>query len=261
MRDGLIDVRPVPVFVIGVTGHRDHSLIKAHAEAISANLQNILTRIQRCLISVSATSSFLLPTPPLLKIFAMAAEGSDLLAMKAAHDLGIPIASVLPFPIEEYRKDFATPQSSDLFDAIVGSCESKLELPGTRVEGARSYERANDIILSNCDLLIAIWDGALARGRAGTGDVVEQAFEQNIPIIVIDPENPDNSWLLVKPRDDGFQNKRAFESERKHLPEDLDGLIATALIPPNLRASKRILGDLYAEKNTTRSSALSMSCC
>jgi hypothetical protein len=70
---------------------------------------------------------------------------------------------------------------------------------------------------------------------------------------VIDPETPDNSWLLVKPRDDGFQNKRAFESERKRLPEDLDRLIATALIPPNLRTSKRILGDLYAEKNTTKS--------
>ena len=253
MRDGLIDVRPVPVFVVGVTGHRDNSLIKAHADAISANVQNILVRIQRGLISVVATPGFLRPGQPALKMFGMAAEGADLVAMKAAHDLGIPIASVLPFPIEEYRKDFSTPQSSDLFDVIVGCCESKLELPGTRSEGARSYERANDIILSNCDLLIAIWDGALARGRAGTGDVVEQAFEQNIPVIVIDPENPDDSLLLIKPRDDGFQNKRAFESERKRLPENLDGLIATALVPPNLRASRRILGDLYTEKNITRS--------
>jgi hypothetical protein len=251
--NGLVDVRPLPVFVVGVTGHRQNSQITAHAATIAANVQNILVRLRRGVVSVCADSKFLYPARPILRIAGMAAEGADLIAMKAAHDLSFPIACVLPFPIEEYRKDFAGPPSLALLDEIVGASESKLELTGIRGEGARSYERANDIIISNCDLLIAVWDGMEARGRAGTGDVVQQAFEREIPIIVIDPASPNDSQLLVKSRDQAVDGMRALESERKPLPDDFAELAFALLTPPHLRGSQRILEDLYAEKKTTRS--------
>lgn len=253
LRNGLIDVRPAPVFVVGVTGHRESPLVNTHAEIIADNIQHILTRIRRGVVSICANSKFLSPTKPILRISGMAAEGADLIAMKAAHDLGMPVACILPFQIEEYRKDFANSRTLGLLDEIIGVSKSKLELPGTRGEGARSYERANNIIISNCDLLIAIWDGVAARGRAGTGDVVELAFGQDIPIIVIDPASPGDSCLLVKPRDYGVQGIRALDSERKRLPEDLSNLVGAVLIPPHLRGSRRILEDLYGEKITSGS--------
>jgi hypothetical protein len=251
--DGLIDVRPLPVCVIGVTGHRQNSGIDAHAAAIAANIQGILTRLRLGVISVCAGSKFLYPTTPVLRVVGMAAEGADLIAMKAAYDLGIPVACVLPFPIEEYRRDIADTPSLGLFDEMMAASESQFELPGIRGEGARSYERANDVIISNCDLLIAVWDGMEARGRAGTGDVVQQAFEREIPIVVIDPASPTESQLLVKSRDQAVEGMRALESERKRLPDDLSDLAGTLLTPPRLRGSQRILEDLYAEKKTTRS--------
>ena len=253
LRGALIDVRPLPVLAIGVTGHRESAQINAHAAAIAANIQDILARLHRGAVSVCADSKFLYPANPILRIVGMAAEGADLIAMKAAHDLSFPIACVLPFPVGEYRKDLAGTPALGLFDEIIGASESKLELPGIRGEGARSYERANDVILSNCDLLIAVWDGMEARGRAGTGDVVEQAFEREIPIIVIDPASPNDGQLLVKPRDQTVEGMRALESERKRLPDDLVDLAGVLLIPPRLRGSQRILEDLYAEKKTRRS--------
>jgi hypothetical protein len=251
--DELIDVRPMPAFVVGVTGHRENELVSANAAAISGNIRHTLTRLQRDLVAVSASSPFLYPVKPVLRVLGMAAEGVDLIAMKAAHDLGISIACVLPFPIEEYRADFATSHASCLLDEVIKASESRLELPGVRSEGARPYERANDVIISNCDLLIAVWDGLPARGRAGTGDVVERAFEQNIPIVIIDPASPDQDRLLVKPRDQGFHSPRAFESERQRLPEDLSNLVGAALVPPHLRGSRQILEELYAEKKISGS--------
>jgi hypothetical protein len=252
-RDALIDVRPLPVFVIGVTGHRQNARIDANAAAIAANVQGILTRLRDGVVSVCADSKFLYPANPVLRIVGMAAEGADLIAMKAAHDLGLPVACVLPFPIAEYRRDIAGTPSLGLFDEVTGASDSKLQLPGTRSEGARSYERANDVIISNCDLLIAVWDGMEARGRAGTGDVVEQAFERQIPIVVIDPASPADSQLLLKPADQAIEGIRALESERKPLPDDLGDLVGALLTPPRLRGSQRILEDLYAEKKATRS--------
>jgi hypothetical protein len=251
--NGLIDVRPLPVFIIGVTGHRQNAQIDAHAPAIAANIQGILARLRLAVVSVCLDSKFLYPANPVLRIVGMAAEGADLIAMKAAHDLSLPIACILPFPIDEYCKDLTGAPSLGLFNEIIGASESKLELPGTRAEGARSYERANDIIISNCDLLIAVWDGMEARGRAGTGDVVQQAFEREIPIIVIDPASPTDSQLLVKSRDQAVDGMRALESERKRLPDDLADLAYALLTPPHLRGSQRILQDLYAEKKPTRS--------
>jgi hypothetical protein len=251
--NGLIDVRPLPVFVIGVTGHRQIAQIDGHAAALAANIQGILARLRLAVVSVCSDSKFLYPANPVLRIVGMAAEGADLIAMKAAHDLSFPIACILPFPIDEYCKDLAGRPFLGLFEEIIGASESKLELPGTRAEGARSYERANDVIISNCDLLIAVWDGLEARGRAGTGDVVEQAFERDIPIIVIDPASPNDSQLLFKPRDQAVEGIRALESERKRLPDNLAGLAGVLLIPPRLRGSQRILEDLYAEKKTRRS--------
>jgi hypothetical protein len=252
-RDALIDVRPLPVFVIGVTGHRQNARIDANPAAIAANVQGILTRLRDGVISVCADSKFLYPADPVLRVVGMAAEGADLIAMKAAHDLCLPVACVLPFPIEEYRRDIAGTPSIGLFDEMMGVSDSKLQLPGTRGEGARSYERANDVIISNCDLLIAVWDGMEARGRAGTGDVVEQAFERQIPIVVIDPASPADSQLLLKPADQAIEGIRAIESERKRLPDDLADLVGALLTPPRLRGSQRILEDLYAEKKATRS--------
>jgi hypothetical protein len=59
-----------------------------------------------------------------------------------------------------------------------------------------SYERANRAILDRSDVLIAVWDGDPARGRGGTGDVVHDALERSLPVIVIRPDAEAAPMLL-----------------------------------------------------------------
>ena len=69
-------------------------------------------------------------------------------------------------------KDFSRPEYPNLLDVILDASISKLEFPGTRDEGPRSCERATNVVISNCDILIAAWDGLPASGVAETRDVV-----------------------------------------------------------------------------------------
>ncbi len=64
-------------------------------------------------------------------------------------------------------------------------------LPGSHWEGARAYERANEVILANVDLLVAIWDGERGKGAGGTSDLVQAAAARGIPVIVIPPDDRD----------------------------------------------------------------------
>ncbi len=87
----------------------------------------------------------------------MAAEGADLDATSAAVTAGADVAFIMPFASGEYCADFQPANLSRLRQFLARACSS-FELPGRRDEGPRAYERANDIILENIDLLIAVWD-------------------------------------------------------------------------------------------------------
>src|SRR5262249_2743568 len=51
-------------------------------------------------------------------------------------------------------------------------------------------EAAGLLMLAKIDLLIAIWDGERAAGIGGTAQIVGRAMADTIPIIRIDPANP-----------------------------------------------------------------------
>jgi hypothetical protein len=114
------------------------------------------------------------------------------------------------------------------------------------VEGPRAYERANDVILSNIDLLVVVWDGARARGRAGTGDVVQSAVSLDIPVIVLDPKGA-NPAQLLSGEHEVFDRTVATDLERKPLASDLTALIDRILLPPPGRAARRGLEDFNNE--------------
>jgi hypothetical protein len=125
----------------------------------------------------------------------MLAEGADLLGMQAGLDCGAELVGVLPFNERSYRETFATAASVGLFDSVRSKLSSVLVLCGP-VGDDGSYERANRAILDRSDVLIAVWDGDPARGRGGTGDVVHDALERSLPVIVIRPDAEATPMLL-----------------------------------------------------------------
>jgi len=139
---------------------------------------------------------------PELALVSTLADGADTIAAEAALDLGYALDVPLPFALTDYEKDF----SSDAVDGheplqdfrtLVGKARSVLQLPGQRrteadtkqqgnLKESRAYEAAGLTVLSQADILLAVWDGQRSRGRGGTAEMVAEAARQRIPIIHID---------------------------------------------------------------------------
>ena len=248
----LSDLRPPAVLSVGVTGHRSIGDDKKQLEAIEDSLTTILKSLQGELMAASKIeAAFFSSAVPKLRVITMGASGADIVGMRAARTCRVEMVLVLPFPWEVYRKDFdeasLSEASQNISDALY-----KFELPGTREEGARAYERANDVILSNVDILLAVWDGERAKGRAGTGDVVQAAIARRLPVIVINPSRPIPE-ILRPPVDLDPHLSNASDLPRRPLGDELSNVITRILCPPQKTATRQGLIDFLAEK--PRSSA------
>ncbi|MGC9994109.1 MAG: hypothetical protein ABSE79_02225 [Terriglobia bacterium] len=96
--------------------------------------------------------------------------------------LGIPVIAVLP--LEGYERFFKG-RSLAQYTALLRRCEPiQLIWKGHPEE---AFLRAGKFIVENCDLLIAVWDGAAAKGLGGTADVVAFAKRKRRPIFHINP--------------------------------------------------------------------------
>jgi len=249
--DGSIELLPRAVLAIGVTGHRN-LLANPNTSAIVATLNTLFANLSRALRDATQhESSFFSNAEPVLRTVCMAAEGADLLGAQAAQAAGSAIVCVLPFPLDEYQRDFSSPAAATALRSLFESANTHLILPGERTEGARSYERANEIILANIDLLVAIWNGKRASGRAGTGDVVQSAISRRIPVIVIAPDEPSQPTLLTAPDEEELANPIALDLARK--PLNLADLVSQILSPPQGRRARQGLIDLLEERNNYRS--------
>jgi hypothetical protein len=49
----------------------------------------------------------------------------------------------------------------------------------------KAYLDAGYFIADHCDVMVAVWDGNLAQGLGGTGDIVQRALDRNVPLIHI----------------------------------------------------------------------------
>ena len=249
--DGSIDLRPRAMLSVGITGHRDLQA-DPNTSPIVTTLNTLFANLSRALRDAARHElSFFSNAEPVLRTVCMAAEGADLLGAQAAQAAGSAIVCVLPFPLDEYQRDFSSPAAATALRSLFETADAHFILPGERTEGARSYERANEIILANIDVLVAIWDGKRASGRAGTGDVVQSAIFRRIPVIVIAPDEPSQPTLLTAPDEEELANPIALDLARK--PMNLAGLVSQILSPPQGRRARQGLIDLLEEKNNYRS--------
>jgi hypothetical protein len=162
--------------VVGITGHRD--LREEDVPALEAAVHEFFSGLRRRL-----------PSTPLVLLTPLA-EGADRLAARIF--LGIRRADpchrlvvLLPMPIAEYRKDFASADSLREFEALAGQGEV-LQLAGLsepeRVAGvgdgrALLYERVGAAIALHSHLVVALWDGTGNGKMGGTAEVVRFRLE------------------------------------------------------------------------------------
>lgn len=172
-------------FSVGITGHRADRIISP--EKVRALLDQLLHAIDEQLDKVTTSHLYNAGRHPLRLVSALA-EGSDRMAAYAALDLGGSLEVVLPFRPGEYEEDFETEASRHEFRSLIDRAESLVVLDGDEIDRARGYEAAGMVMLDNCDMLIAIWDGGASRGRGGTRAVLGDAARRGMPVVIIPPD-------------------------------------------------------------------------
>jgi hypothetical protein len=216
------DHPPKPRFAlaIGIVGHRlkhwddakgtdGRSLRTEHLQKIAADVHLAFKAIKSAAIQAYHDHESLFDDTadakqhaPELTLVSALADGADTIAAKAALGLGYALDAPLPFAEAEYENDFgsdAADQPTPLqdFRALVEKARSVLQLPGQRrttvdtkeqgdLKENRAYEAVGLTVLSQADILLAVWDGKLSRGRGGTAEMVAEAARAGIPIVLID---------------------------------------------------------------------------
>jgi hypothetical protein len=131
--------------------------------------------------------------PVILHAISPLAEGADRIFAQAALDLGYNLECPLPFHRQEYRNDFRAEVSKRQFDELLAKAVAVFELDGSRDDAPAAYALVGELVLDQCDMLFAIWDGKGAKGAGGTADVVADARSRRIPVVWLhtDAREPD----------------------------------------------------------------------
>lgn len=113
------------------------------------------------------------------------ARGADSVFAQAVLDLGGKLEVVLP--ATGYREQKVKPDHAPQFDELMRRATTVRVMPFEEANRL-AYEAANDVLISSCDTLFAVWDGQHGVDKGSTASVVEYARSCGVPVEVIWPE-------------------------------------------------------------------------
>ena len=159
---------PIPL-VFSITGHRD--LIREDIPRLEAAVSQVFRAVQ---------SRY--PHSP-VRLLSPLAEGADQLAARVALELGGELLVPLPMSRHEYERDFATRESRQEFERLIGRASQIFELPAVsdpsstpianpRSARDRQYEEAGIYMVRHSHFLLALWDGENRELPGGTASIV-----------------------------------------------------------------------------------------
>jgi hypothetical protein len=197
-----------------------------------------------------------------LRLVSQLASGADQLAANAALHNGYALHVVLPgnrdeveqdvqrnAPVEDPTTSGDSEGSATLgFRSLLAKAERVLELDHTDYAGqharftANHYAQAGSIILCHCDLLlIAIHPGASAH-PGGTRWMEQQAEEQDLPIIRIPLDQPEQA-LLIWTEDTRRESRNLFDVTVGAInPKVFETALEKNLLGPTVSTEALVLG-------------------
>ncbi|HUB61117.1 MAG TPA: hypothetical protein VL978_10465 [Puia sp.] len=134
----------------------------------------------------------------------LAAGADTIFAAVVVDEFRMPIHVVLPFPVEEYEKDFDA-EGLRVFRQRLGQAAG-VEVAGAAASDASvapsdagqrnaGYLAAGQRIADSCDEMVFVWDGMGRGGLGGTADIVgywaEKKKEYPVPYIKVRAVKPD----------------------------------------------------------------------
>lgn len=162
-------VEPLPLFkFVGFTGHRhlaDGALIQRRLEETLRTL-----RLRHSGAEWIAVSSV--------------AEGADMIFVQTALSQQYSWHAILPFSPIDFQRDF-TPAGWLTAERLLTQAQEQFTVTGTN-DRTEAYLDAGLETVDRADVLIAVWDGAAARGKGGTAEIITYARELHRPLLIID---------------------------------------------------------------------------
>jgi len=113
------------------------------------------------------------------------ARGADSIFARAVLDLGGKLEVVLPS--RNYREQKVRPDHAREFDDLMRQAAKVHTLPFDQAN-RDAYEAANEMLLSFCDRLFAVWDGQGGVDKGGTAAAVAEARERGLPVEIVWPD-------------------------------------------------------------------------
>ena len=151
---------------VGVSGHRN-----------LPDLDNVSNAVDKALREILATFG-----DNSLRVISPLAEGADrVVVWRAMANYSVRLIVPLPLEMSDYMLDFKSISSKAEFITLLEQADQVFELPAEDTREA-CYLASGMYVLDHSDVLIAVWDGAPARGRGGTAEIVTEARERGMPL-------------------------------------------------------------------------------
>jgi hypothetical protein len=113
------------------------------------------------------------------------ARGADSIFAEAVLDSGGKLEVILPSV--NYRQTKVKPDHSPQFDSLLSRASKVHTLPFEQAN-RNAYEAANEVLITSCDELFAVWDGQGGVDKGSTAAVVQLARHREVAVQVIWPE-------------------------------------------------------------------------
>ncbi len=183
---------------VGVTGHRDlpqpHAIEEKLSRVFAERLPDFFIEEEESARRLGVACS---PPGYCYTIVTSLAEGADrLVAHYFLRYPGTQLRVVLPLSRETYLEDFILAASRAEFDELLRLDPAPVHLQSahgaqaptgaTAAETRRlAYQAAGRYVVDHCDVVVAIWDGAKARGPGGTTEIINYARRRRRPLVIL----------------------------------------------------------------------------
>ena len=130
------------------------------------------------------------------------ARGSDQLFVQEARAIGMSWHAILPLPPAEFATDF-TPAEWSAAEVTLATADH-VKVINEYGDRKDAYLDCGIETVNGSEVLIAVWDGDGARGKGGTGDVVQYAMSTGKPVMIIDAVSHEvrrENWNRLEPND------------------------------------------------------------
>ncbi len=226
---------------VGVAGHHLKHLHRDQIHELEKKIHEVLQSLKQFAQEHPRVStSYRERDEPILRLVSCLAEGADRYAAHQAISLGYELQCALPFARNQYLNDFEENPSAQEFNRLLDNTQvttAILELDGTRDHAAESYLAAGRVILSQSDVLLAIWDGQGPREDDCTAQIVAEAGLRNVlririesaaPHRILYPSSADNWDSSTEARDGFLAHLRSLLNPPRHTQKEKEEELSTS---------------------------------